>query len=113
MPGYPREDILDLLSALADKSFVQVLLVPGAPPRYQMLETIRAYAAAALEAAGETAEMHRARARYFLAQAEAAEPPCAPPASSAGCAGWKPSRTTYPPSCAGPLTAATPRPRYG
>ena len=72
--GLPARDIVDLLSALADKSFVQVLVVAGAPPRYQMLETIRAYAATALEAAGETAATNRARARYFLAQAEAAEP---------------------------------------
>lgn len=39
-----------------------------------MLETIREYAAAALEAAGEASRMRRAHAAYFLAQAETAEP---------------------------------------
>jgi predicted ATPase len=72
--GLPAEDIPDLLSALVDKSFVQVLAVPGEPSRYRMLETVRAYAAAELDAAGEVGRMGRAHARYFLAQAEAAEP---------------------------------------
>jgi predicted ATPase/DNA-binding SARP family transcriptional activator len=72
--GLAAADVPDLLSALADKSFIQVLTVPGAPSRYRMLETIRAYAAAELDAAGETDRIGHAHARYFLAQAEAAEP---------------------------------------
>ncbi len=70
----PAADVLEVLGALADKSFVQLISVNGAPPRYRMLETIREYAAAALEAAGEASRMRRAHAAYFLAQAETAEP---------------------------------------
>jgi predicted ATPase/DNA-binding SARP family transcriptional activator len=70
----PAADVLGVLSALADKSFVQLISVNGAPPRYRMLETIREYAAAALEAAGEASRMRRAHAAYFLAQAAAMRP---------------------------------------
>jgi predicted ATPase/DNA-binding SARP family transcriptional activator len=70
----PAADVLEVLGALADKSFVQLISANGAPPRYRMLETIREYAAVALEAAGEASRMRRAHAAYFLAQAETAEP---------------------------------------
>ena len=39
-----------------------------------MLDTIRAYAEAALDEAGESGRFRRAHAGYFLARAEAADP---------------------------------------
>jgi predicted ATPase/DNA-binding SARP family transcriptional activator len=70
----PTGEVVVLLGALADKSFVELREAPGAPPRYRMLDTIRAYAQAALDRAGESGRFLRAHARYFLAMAEAAEP---------------------------------------
>jgi predicted ATPase/DNA-binding SARP family transcriptional activator len=70
----PVRDVVGLLGALADKSLVELREVPGEPPRYRMLDTIRAYAQEALDRAGESTAFRRAHARYFLARAEAAEP---------------------------------------
>jgi len=70
----PAAAAVGLLGALADKSFVQLREVPGAPARYRMLDTIRAYAETALAGAGESDEFRRVHARYFLSRAEAAEP---------------------------------------
>ena len=72
--GLPATAVVGLLGALADKSFVQLREAPGAPARYRMLDTIRAYAGAALAQAGESDEFRRVHARYFLGRAEAAEP---------------------------------------
>ena len=66
--------VVGLLAALADKSFAEFRHAPDAPPRYRMLDTIRAYAAAALDEAGESGRFRRAHAGYFLARAEAADP---------------------------------------
>jgi len=44
------------------------------PPRYRMLETVRAYARERLDAAGETAGARRRHAACYLALAERAEP---------------------------------------
>jgi predicted ATPase/DNA-binding SARP family transcriptional activator len=66
--------VVGLLGALADKSFAELRRAPDAPPRYRMLDTIRAYAEAALDEAGESGRFRRAHAGYFLARAEAADP---------------------------------------
>jgi predicted ATPase/DNA-binding SARP family transcriptional activator len=70
----PARDVVGLLGALADKSLVELREVPGEPPRYRMLDTIRAYAQDALDGAGESSPFRRAHVRHFLARAEAAEP---------------------------------------
>ena len=70
----PAGAAVGLLGTLADKSFVQLREMPGAPARYRMLDTIQAYAEAALEEAGESDRFRRAHAGYFLARAEDAEP---------------------------------------
>jgi predicted ATPase/DNA-binding SARP family transcriptional activator len=70
----PARDVVGLLGALADRSFVELRVAPGAPASYRMLDTIRAYAEAALAQAGESDEFRRVHARYFLGRAEAAEP---------------------------------------
>jgi predicted ATPase/DNA-binding SARP family transcriptional activator len=66
-----RDDVLDLLAALVDKSLVVV--VGDGQPRYRMLETIRAYGLERLDAAGERERVRRAHAGYFLGLAETAE----------------------------------------
>jgi predicted ATPase/DNA-binding SARP family transcriptional activator len=70
----PAAAVVELLGALADKSFIELRELSGAPARYRMLDTIRAYAEAALEEAGESDRFRRAHAGYFLARAEDAEP---------------------------------------
>jgi predicted ATPase/DNA-binding SARP family transcriptional activator len=71
--GEVREDaVLDLLTALVDKSLVVV--TGDGEPRYRMLETIRAYGLERLDAAGEREPVRRAHAGYFLDLAETAEP---------------------------------------
>jgi predicted ATPase/DNA-binding XRE family transcriptional regulator len=70
----PDADILGALASLVDNS----LLVPRAEAydeaRFSMLETIREYAAERLEESGETEEVRRAHALYYLAVAEATRP---------------------------------------
>ncbi|MCM2424974.1 BTAD domain-containing putative transcriptional regulator [Streptomyces sp. RKAG337] len=62
-------DVLESLTSLVDKSLVET---DG--ERYWMLETIRAYAAEELEAAGESTAVARTHADYFLDLVERAEP---------------------------------------
>jgi non-specific serine/threonine protein kinase len=66
-----KEEILDLLSALVQKSLVQVEEVDG-DPRYRLLETVRQYGQERLVAAGEEAAVQAAHLTYFLALAERA-----------------------------------------
>jgi predicted ATPase/DNA-binding CsgD family transcriptional regulator len=66
----PAPDVLDLLAGLAEKSLVEVEPDLLAQARYRMLETIREYAGARLDAAGETGELRRRQAAYSLAVAE-------------------------------------------
>jgi len=69
-PDLAGADILDLLSALADKSLVVVEAeIPG-QTRYRMLDTIRVYAASRLDEAGESAMMRRRLRDYSLAETE-------------------------------------------
>ncbi len=68
------EPILDGVASLVDKSLLQqVEQHVGEEPRFVMLETIREYALERLESHGETEEVRRAHAVYFLALAEEAE----------------------------------------
>jgi predicted ATPase/DNA-binding SARP family transcriptional activator len=70
---YDESDVLDGLTALVDRSLLQV--VAGSdPPRYRMLETIREYALEKLGDAGELEATRTAHARWFAALAERAEP---------------------------------------
>jgi predicted ATPase/DNA-binding SARP family transcriptional activator len=62
--------VLDLLTALADKS---LLTVRHDPPRYHMLEIIRAYGQERLAEAGESEELREAHAQYFTRLAEASQ----------------------------------------
>jgi predicted ATPase/DNA-binding CsgD family transcriptional regulator/Tfp pilus assembly protein PilF len=62
--------VAGLLAELVSKS----LVVRDGDDRHRLLETIRAYAADRLEAAGEHATLREAHARFELALAERAEP---------------------------------------
>jgi predicted ATPase/DNA-binding CsgD family transcriptional regulator len=66
----PVADILDLLTALADKSLVEVQPEALGQARYRMLETIREYASGWLALAGESALMRRRRRDFTLHKAE-------------------------------------------
>jgi len=68
--GLRADQILDLLTALADKS---LLTVRHDPPRYRMLEIIRAYGQERLAEAGEQEEVREAHAQYFTRLAEASQ----------------------------------------
>jgi predicted ATPase/DNA-binding CsgD family transcriptional regulator/tetratricopeptide (TPR) repeat protein len=66
----PAGEILDLLSALTDKSLVMVEAEALSQTRYRMLDTIRGYAASRLAEAGETAKLHNRLRDYTVAVAE-------------------------------------------
>ena len=70
--GVEREEVLELLTALAEKS---LLLAEGdRAPRYRMLGTIKEYAAHRLAEAGESDFARRAHLAYFTELAETADP---------------------------------------
>jgi hypothetical protein len=74
LPGPAPDEVLYLLAGLVDKSLVVADELDGDGVRYRMLETVRAYGAERLIAAGEDEALARAHAGYFLELAEAAEP---------------------------------------
>jgi predicted ATPase/DNA-binding SARP family transcriptional activator len=67
------EDILDGVAALVDKSLVVMDAAEG-DARYRLLETVRQYGRERLEQAGETQELARRHAEYFLSVIETAAP---------------------------------------
>jgi non-specific serine/threonine protein kinase len=71
--GLAASDVLDVLSALLDKSLVE-MVESGGNARYRLLETVREYAAERLDTASETAPRSREHARFFAALAREAEP---------------------------------------
>ncbi|WP_170141159.1 AfsR/SARP family transcriptional regulator [Allonocardiopsis opalescens] len=66
----PAADVLDTVAALVDKSLVTVVETSDgsgrALSRYRLLETVRAYGAEQLDAAGETERVRAALAEYQL-----------------------------------------------
>jgi predicted ATPase/class 3 adenylate cyclase/DNA-binding CsgD family transcriptional regulator len=66
--------MLNLIESLVDKSLLRQVDRPGDEPRFIMLETIREYAFAQLNAQGEEARLRRRHVRVFLTLAEAVEP---------------------------------------
>jgi predicted ATPase/DNA-binding CsgD family transcriptional regulator len=66
----PEHTILDLLAALIDKSLVGLEDELAGDARYRLLDTIREYAAAQLEASGERDEFRRRHADQILDLAE-------------------------------------------
>lgn len=72
--GLDPDEIPELLDSLVDKSFVQTVEATGAPPRYNMLDTLRAYALDVLNESGELDRLRHAHMRSFRALADRAEP---------------------------------------
>jgi predicted ATPase/DNA-binding CsgD family transcriptional regulator len=68
----PAADIVDLLTALADKSLIELEPEVLGEARYRLLETVREYAAGWLALAGETAVMERRRREYTVRETERA-----------------------------------------
>jgi predicted ATPase/DNA-binding SARP family transcriptional activator len=59
-------DAIEVIDLLCDRSLIQSDLA-GEEPRYRMLETIRSYAAAELDARGHATDARRRHAAYFTA----------------------------------------------
>jgi predicted ATPase/DNA-binding NarL/FixJ family response regulator len=72
--GDASGDVLDGIESLVDSSLVHPLEGAGGEHRFDMLETIRAYALEQLEANGETELLRHYHAGYFLVLAEQTEP---------------------------------------
>ena len=71
--GLERDDVLELLSHLVDKSLVLVA-EQGGESRYRLLETVRQYAKGKFDTgSGEEAATRRRHALFFLKLAETAE----------------------------------------
>ncbi|MGH4031010.1 BTAD domain-containing putative transcriptional regulator [Actinomycetota bacterium Odt1-20B] len=77
-PGAPgaveQEEVLELLTALTEKSLLRAEGEGGSTPRYRMTGTIKEYAAGRLAEAGETEQVRRAHLACFTELAETAEP---------------------------------------
>jgi predicted ATPase/DNA-binding CsgD family transcriptional regulator len=71
--GIERDEVLDLLTHLADKSLVLVSGRDGEEARYRFLETVRQYASEKLEKSGEEPEIGRRHAVFFAALGTRAE----------------------------------------
>jgi predicted ATPase/DNA-binding SARP family transcriptional activator len=71
--GITAESVLDLVSALVDKSLVRAEALHG-EARFSLLEPVRQYAQGVLSEAGETEAMRARHAAHFVALAERAEP---------------------------------------
>jgi predicted ATPase/transcriptional regulator with XRE-family HTH domain len=67
-------DVLEGLRSLVEQSLLRPEAGPEDEPRFGMLETIREYAGAQLEASGEAEETRHRHAIYYLSRAEAAAP---------------------------------------
>ena len=72
--GVAADAVLDLLDRLVSKSLVSAERPGAAGTRYAMLETIRQYALAKLEASAEATVARRKHALYFYGLAEAWNP---------------------------------------
>ncbi len=72
--GIIVDEILDLLSSLANKSILQAERKQGEETRYRLLETVRQYAREKLFDARESASTRDRHLEYFLDLAEQAEP---------------------------------------
>ncbi|MGH4033379.1 AfsR/SARP family transcriptional regulator [Actinomycetota bacterium Odt1-20B] len=68
-----RDDVLDLLAALVDRSLVVVAETPYGP-RYRLLESVAAYGLERLREADEEHRVRLAHARHYAALAETAQP---------------------------------------
>ena len=71
--GVPAEAAIDVVGRLASRSLVTVAN-DAAPVRYQLLDSIRAFALGAMTEAGMTEPAQRAHAEWFAAAADSSTP---------------------------------------
>ncbi len=71
---FPAADVFDVLTRLVDKSLVVAHTAHGPDTRYSMLDTLRTFAAEALDASGDRADMALRHARRYAAVAHEADP---------------------------------------
>ena len=69
----PERDVVETLSALVDKSLVVLTGAETYTPRYSMMDVIAEFASEQRDRYGETPELLRTHAGYFLSLAEHAE----------------------------------------
>ena len=81
--GIGREDALDLLGGLVDKSLIVAGAWESGTVRYSLLEPVRQYALEKLAESGEGEKVQNRHAAYFLVVAEEAEPELVGPQQSA------------------------------
>lgn len=73
--GVAREDVLDLVTRLVDRSLVVMAPGPaGTAPRYRLLESVAAYARDRLREMEDLGGVRERHLRYYLDLAERAEP---------------------------------------
>ncbi|MEU8959535.1 BTAD domain-containing putative transcriptional regulator [Streptomyces sp. NPDC048518] len=73
--GVEREEVLDLVTRLVDRSLVVMAPGPeGTAPRYRLLESVAAYAMERLREVGDLDGVRRRHLRHYLDLAERAEP---------------------------------------
>jgi predicted ATPase/DNA-binding CsgD family transcriptional regulator len=72
--GIEPDEVLDLLTALVDRSLLIVDKQPGRAPRYRLLEPIRQYSAERLRSSGEEAILRKLHRDWYLARAMSADP---------------------------------------
>jgi predicted ATPase/DNA-binding SARP family transcriptional activator len=73
--GVRRDEVLDLVTRLVDRSLVVVVTGPGgAGPRYRLLESVAAYAKERLHETDELAAVRHRHLRHYTDMAERAEP---------------------------------------
>jgi non-specific serine/threonine protein kinase len=72
--GVEREQVLELLSSLVNKSLVVAQTLQRGEARYSLLETVRQYAQEKLMASGEWSTLHDRHLQHFLHLTEETEP---------------------------------------
>jgi len=72
--GVEADNVLGLMTQLANKSLILVKRVQGQDARYHILETIRQYASERLLGAGEDEQLRNRHLDFFLEWAERVEP---------------------------------------
>jgi predicted ATPase len=72
--GGEKDEVLDLLGGLVDKSLVMAEVSTKGAVRFEMLGPIRQYAEEKLEESGEADEVRERHAKFFVILAEEAEP---------------------------------------
>lgn len=73
-PAEERNEVLDIVTSLVDKSLLVAKEQSDGEMRFRMLGVVREYARESLEKSAETGTIRRNHAEYFLALAEEAEP---------------------------------------